>query len=1029
MKNKIKLILISIIIIKLIFILLLFITIIPASALNIIGSGSGGSGSASLDNSSTSFAIQKTGYVAGYRFSYTDYNGNTYDTVDIIDYNNNSWYEYVADAYARKTTTKKYNKRDLVKLYNNGENFSFSMQRATTSTATKDEGQYKLKYSVSSMSTNMKAWKTEENVNRVLKLMNSSYSVSNMKATDKILVEPIVLCEYNGVHYAMTLTEIWTIAGSEYGYSSRAAYGSKNGNTYNWIAYRLNGTFPNNFYVGENTSICSQATALSLPSRGDGTLGPSFSTLITKGYGLHIIFKDDTALPIANVYVKKNDAAWNNDDLIVKIVNSSNTYTLKAGAANIYSLNNVKTGTYDIYATPKSDTDPVDSGVNITIKADGGVATINYYTIATSGDTGFKSTSPTSKTYLKGQKASMTATLNTGYTFLRWSKIKGDSADTDFTKQTSSIVMDSQKEYKAISKIIPYLTVNYYSNYADKSFEGPLNAIGSDKNVIVRTHKFYYTTEYPDGLHNYVSTASATYLGRTYYKATGYWNTKTDGTGISIHMNDGFISGRTLAEALGVNPDSSNPTANVYAQWSPYKFTVNYYSNYADEAFAATLNPVSSSENVLVKTSNFKITTDTSKGLINYTPSTAVYFLNRTYYQGTGYWNTEPDGSGISVHQNTSFANSQKVAEAFGKSIKSGNASVTLYAQWIPITYKIHYHLNNSSEPWLIQSCVSNKTYIYSDLPKVQYSIVDGWYENSDFTGDKYTPGDSFENLTKVNEAIIKIYAKSTIIKEVNYIVNYWLLNPNNSTETKKLKDTETFGPVLIGTTVTVTPTKEYYGYNGKSTEYNNKSISEVKTISDFVIDEENATLNYYYVPQTVMLIYHMNGGNYNGNPNDIIELKDMFETVDMIKPNFNAYEFAGWYLYVTVDGYSGYVGPTSFVITRDTELTATWKVKNGNPDLDIVANPIYGDVIPDSQITVSAVIINNTDEDITGINPAKVTLKVIKEDGTEIFNKSIRDNTVVIPANSKNLIYFNVDIPEDVIENEQLKFTWDIER
>lgn len=103
------------------------------------------------------------------------------------------------------------------------------------------------------------------------------------------------------------------------------------------------------------------------------------------------------------------------------------------------------------------------------------------------------------------------------------------------------------------------LTVQYYSNYADKSFSSPTNAVSATTNVLVRTATFKSDTAYPDGLHNYVATSAGTYLGRDYYTATGNWGTSTSG-GNLVSQDTGFTTGADLAAALGVDLSTGNKT-------------------------------------------------------------------------------------------------------------------------------------------------------------------------------------------------------------------------------------------------------------------------------------------------------------------------------------------------------------------------------------------------------------------------------------------------------------------------------------
>lgn len=127
------------------------------------------------------------------------------------------------------------------------------------------------------------------------------------------------------------------------------------------------------------------------------------------------------------------------------------------------------------------------------------------------------------------------------------------------------------------------LTINYYSNYADTSFAEPLNAVGGDKNVLVRTWEVdssgsgWYSGG--DNLHDYTSSVSSTYLAKIGHTSTGYWNTKADGSGTSIHQATNYTLPSDLAAAFGKDLHSGNVTINLYAQWSVNTVQIAYHPN------------------------------------------------------------------------------------------------------------------------------------------------------------------------------------------------------------------------------------------------------------------------------------------------------------------------------------------------------------------------------------------------------------------------------------------------------------------
>ena len=122
------------------------------------------------------------------------------------------------------------------------------------------------------------------------------------------------------------------------------------------------------------------------------------------------------------------------------------------------------------------------------------------------------------------------------------------------------------------------LTVNYYSNNATVSFSESLNQVGAGNNVLVRTTTHKYSESQPDGLWNYSTAGSSTYLARTGYTATGNWGTSTSG-GKLVNENTGYSSGEELAKALGTTLKNGSVTVNIYPQWTTKTYTVTYDAN------------------------------------------------------------------------------------------------------------------------------------------------------------------------------------------------------------------------------------------------------------------------------------------------------------------------------------------------------------------------------------------------------------------------------------------------------------------
>ena len=176
--------------------------------------------------------------------------------------------------------------------------------------------------------------------------------------------------------------------------------------------------------------------------------------------------------------------------------------------------------------------------------------------------------------------------------------------------------------------------------------------------------------------------------------------TKKHGTNISVPTakptKTGFtfqgwaVPGRGYDDAY-YSPGETieyNGNQELVAVWTENYVAINYYSNYATSGtFEGETLSVSSSKNIIAATKKYYYTTAYSGGLYNIQNSDLLY-LSRTGHTPTGKWGTSTNG-GTLIDQTVPFTSGQEIAEAFGKSLKTSNASVNVYAQWKPNTYTV----------------------------------------------------------------------------------------------------------------------------------------------------------------------------------------------------------------------------------------------------------------------------------------------------------------------------------------------------
>lgn len=236
--------------------------------------------------------------------------------------------------------------------------------------------------------------------------------------------------------------------------------------------------------------------------------------------------------------------------------------TVKTG----YHWNNW-TGTYTLATKSTSFTMPTS---NVTLTAN---AIANTYTVVYNGNgnTG-GSTANSTHTYDVAKNLTANGYTKTGYYFAGWNTAANGSGTSYADKQSViNLTAVNGGTVTLYAQWKPYtLTINYYSNYATNSFNNPLNAVGSNKNVVVRQYVVKYDDPMPDGLHDYSYSTAGTYLYRNRWYSNGHWNTKTDGSGISVDQGTGFTYAQDLAYTLGVPISDKHQTINVYPEWTPH---------------------------------------------------------------------------------------------------------------------------------------------------------------------------------------------------------------------------------------------------------------------------------------------------------------------------------------------------------------------------------------------------------------------------------------------------------------------------
>lgn len=367
--------------------------------------------------------------------------------------------------------------------------------------------------------------------------------------------------------------------------------------------------------------------------------------------------------------------------------------------------------------------------------------TPNTYEVAYNGNGATSGSMANSQhTYDVEKDLTTNAYERTGYRFLGWSE---DQNATTATYTDEQPVVNLASEQGAV--------VTLYAVWERMDFTVTFDTQADDVTADPESKTVTYQMAYgelPD-------------LTRTGYTFNGWALEKTGETEI------------TSTSIVGLARDHV-----LYAQWTPYTYTVKYENNVDPDDTSVTQPTGSTADSIH--------TYDVSKNL------TANGFT-RTGYTFIG-WNTQPDGKGDSYADGESVTNLTSVQ----------NGTVTLYAQWGVKSYVLRYHANGG------EGEMADQVIEWDKLTKIRentFTKTDGDYK---FAGWSTTPDgevEYLENQQIVNlqeSGVLELYAVWLLnsytvtfnynigygtppTKEVLYGKEYGVLPPYLTTETENL--------------------------------------------------------------------------------------------------------------------------------------------------------------------------------------------------------------------------------------------------
>lgn len=784
-------------VISILLVLVTLLTSIPCTALALSWDGdSAGSNHSAVNGSSTGYVIRSSSdsaCVVGYRFSAVDSSGEMKVTkvIDVFRKTSNGSNAFTTSA---KFSTK-YNKLGIIK--NRG---------AKLTTTENTTNCYLEKYMdfVTELPnpSGVETWQSyETNINKVLSKLGVG-SVSNMNYGDKVIIEPLFDVCLAGEYQALTVSEIAYCGRSVLGGTSKGGSGSTSA-SWGFISNYTNRIFPNKLYTPDGQGLWDGVSAIGSSSK------ETFNNIMTKGYGAGIAYTEKTNKVYtikfygngatsgstasmsmtygvaknlrANEFTKTGNSfvKWN-----TKSDGSGTSYTNKQSVRNLTSTNG---GTVNLYAQWNPYV------LKVYYDANGGrIASSDTYKLNSEGHVYKKSDNsqfyqswPYNKTKENGlANVGTFGIARTGYAFSGWWCTTTDGAgkiinQNDETIKPTDINPDIKTgncsrrmyaQWNPITYIIKFngngstsgsmsnlsmtydtakkLTSNAFaktgyhfvgwntkadgsgtSYYNQQSVINLSSTQGSVINLYAQWDTNSYTIAFAGNGNTDGNTSSMNMkfdetknLNANGYTKTGYtfsnWNTKADGSGTD------YKNKQSVKNLTRVN----GGTVYLYAQWAPITYTIRFNGNGATSG----------------STDSMSMTYNVAKNL------TANGF-NKTGYIFEG-WNTNADGSG------ENYTNKQSVKNL----IETNGATITLYAQWKPITYTINFNGNGATSGStdsmsMIYDVAKNLT--DNGFKRTSYNFI-GWNTKADGSGTDYSNKQSVKNLSTTNGATITLYAQ-----------------------------------------------------------------------------------------------------------------------------------------------------------------------------------------------------------------------------------------------------------------------------
>ena len=782
------------------------------------GSSAGGSTNA-VNGSNTGYVIRSTddsAVVVGYRFSVMNSSGGmkSNKVIDVFRKTSNGNNAYSTSA---KFSTK-YNKKQVI----TNKDAKLNTTKNTTNCYKESDMGFT---SALPNPSGVKTWQAyETNINKVLTKIGLG-SVSKLSYGDKVIIEPLFDVCLAGEYQALTVSEIAYCGRSVKGGSSNGGTSNGTSSTWGFIANYTNRIWPNKLYTPDGQGLWTKATKIADDSK------ETFNNILTKGYGAGIAYSETTAPVLTICY-----------DCYGSSVKSN-------GSTTDYKL-----GDYNRILSTTKTNKTIAGTKNVlyhTLKYDEQLGTNGLYNYSTFG-----------------------LTTPTGYKFNCWHGAKGDfNQDTRYKASELSNDIKNGDTYEWLSAKFSPITYSVRFN-GNGSTSGSMSnesfTYDTAKALTANAFKREFTVTYNyngNGSSNSTAKATATFKGwaKTASGSVSYTDkqsvknlSSTQGAVVDIYAKwtdgsvtlptptrtgydfDGWYTSSSGGTRVGGGGSTYTPTANItlYAHWSVNSYTVTYNANGGSGAPASQ-----------TKTHGVSLTLSSVK------PTRTGYTFKN--------WNTQSNGSGTTYNPGGTY---------------TANSSVTLYAQWTPVTYTVTYNANGGSGAPAAQTKTHGVSLTLSSVKPTRYGYTfKCWNTQSNASGTNYSSGGLYTANSNVT-----LYAQWI---PVTYKVTY---NANGGSGAPA-SQTKTYGITLFLSNTK--PTRTGYTFkcwntqsNGYGTNYGSGSSYNV---------DADLTLYAQWTPVTYTVTYNANGGN--NAPSAQTKTHGVSLALSTVKPTRTGYTFKNW--------------------------------------------------------------------------------------------------------------------------------------